>query len=315
MTGVRAVRHRALLAALVVAMLSLSGCSLLDKGFRGTGERTNQVTVGGGDFTEVLVLQALYGKLLTKAGFKVDYRATSGREQYVPLLRTGEIDVVPEYAATMTEYLNHELNGADARTLAGQDVGGTLTALRPLAASRGLSVLQPAAAASQNGFAVTGSFARKEKVRSLSELAARGEPITLAATTECPSRPFCQPGLKRVYGITVGRLLPLGYGSAASKQAVLDGDADVALVGTTDGTVADLGLVLLADDKQLQLADNVVPVVNAFSAGDPRVAQALDPLAELLSTADLAALNEQVQGDRRTPQDVAQDYLEQADLL
>jgi osmoprotectant transport system substrate-binding protein len=80
-------------------------------------------------------------------------------------------------------------------------------------------------------------------------------------------------------------------------------------VGTTDGTLDQFGLVVLEDDKHLQLADNLVPFVNAKSAGDPAIANALNQLSTVLTTDDLAQLNLQVDGERMEPADVAQAYL------
>jgi osmoprotectant transport system substrate-binding protein len=95
----------------------------------------------------------------------------------------------------------------------------------------------------------------------------------------------------------------------------VNGDADLGLVGTTDGTLADLGLVLLEDDQSLQQSENLVPVVNADSAGDEPVANALNQLADVLTTEDLTELNARVDRDRELAADVARDYLEEQGLL
>jgi osmoprotectant transport system substrate-binding protein len=257
----------------------------------------------------------MYGQLLVKAGFKVQYKASENREAYARELEAGTVDVVPEYAATFAEFLNREVNGPRATLVASSDPVATVQAIRPLAKKRAVAVLAAAKAANQNGFAVTAEFAKQEKVSNLSQLAARGEPVVLAATAECARRPFCQPGLQRVYNLKVRSVLPLGFGSAQAKQAVIGGQAALVLVGTTDGTLGPLGLRLLTDDKKLQLADNLIPVVSSSVAGDPRLAAALDPLAAVLTTADLARLNEQVDGERRPPEGVATDYLRAKKLL
>jgi osmoprotectant transport system substrate-binding protein len=310
------------IAAVLLVTAAVAGCSAFGSGSGADGDagsaadvRTGPLTVGGADFTEMQIMQAMYGQLLVKAGFDVRYRTSPNRETYAPELESGTVDVVPEYAATLAEYLNREVNGPQATLVASADLVATVAAIQPLAKQRGLAVLAAAPAANQNGFAVTTAFATREKVTGLSQLAARGTPVVLAGTPECPQRPFCQPGLERVYGLKISSVLPLGFGTAATKQAVIGGEADLALVGTTDGTLGPLGLRLLTDDKKLQLADNLIPVVNAESAGDPKVAAALDPLAAVLTTADLARLNEQVDGQRRTPQGVATDYLTSERLL
>ncbi len=93
------------------------------------------------------------------------------------------------------------------------------------------------------------------------------------------------------------------------------GQDQLVLTTTTDATLDAFGLVLLEDDKKLQNADAVVPVVNRARAGSRRVARALDALAPVLTTADLAGLNRQVDSWRRLPEDVARAYLEEKGLL
>ncbi len=327
----RALRMTVVVVA-VAAALGVAGCSGSSDAFGGstggasgaTGTSSGaapgsgsakELTVGGANFTEMLVMQQLYGQLLAQAGHTVDYKTADNREIYAKSLSSGEIDVIPEYAATMAEYLNRAKNGPDAPVVATADPQATVDAMRPLAQDAGLTVLEPSPAADQNGFAVTKKFSDANSVTTLSQLAARNKPVRLAAVVECADRPFCEPGLEKTYGLTVSEVLPLGFGSPQAKQAVLDGKADLVLVGTTDGTLAGQGLVLLQDDKKLQLADNLVPVVNTASAGGGDVADVLDPLSRVLTTQDLARMNAEVDGQRKKPADVARAYLEGKDLL
>ena len=93
------------------------------------------------------------------------------RELYEPALEKGQIDVVPEYAATLAEFLNAKKNGPKAREpVASSDVDATVTALKKLAAPRGLKVLPPGEAVDQNAFAVSKEFAEKHNLKTLSDL-------------------------------------------------------------------------------------------------------------------------------------------------
>jgi osmoprotectant transport system substrate-binding protein len=274
------------------------------------------ITVGGASFTESLIMMEMYEALLEDGGYTVEVKPVDNRELYAPELESGSIDVVPEYAATFTEYLNLAKNGPDAEPVATGDVEETVESLRPLAEEKGLEVLEPADAANQNAFFVTEDFAAQHDLTTLSDLGALGQPVVLAGTQECPERPKCELGLEQVYGIDVTEDLPLGFGSVQNKQAVVEGDAQLGLSGTTDGTLGALGLVVLEDDKQLQNADNLVPVVNAEGpAGSDEVAEILNGLSETLTTEDLAELNRGVDEDREQAADVAQSYLEEQGLL
>ena len=282
----------------------------------GDAASSEPITVGGATFTESAIMIEMYRAVLEDGGYTVEVKPVENRELYAPELESGSIDVVPEYAATFTEYLNLAKNGPDAEPLATGDVDATVQALRPLAEEKGLAVLEPAEAANQNAFFVTEQFATDNDLTTLSDLGALGQPIVLAGTQECPERPKCELGLEQVYGIDVTEDLPLGFGSVQNKQAVVEGDAQLGLSGTTDGTLEALGLVVLEDDKQLQNADNLVPVVHAEGpAGTDEVAELLDALSQTLTTEDLAELNRRVDQDREQAATVAEDYLTEQGLI
>jgi osmoprotectant transport system substrate-binding protein len=99
------------------------------------------------------------------------------------------------------------------------------------------------------------------------------------------------------------------------KEAVTSGKAQLGLTGTTDATLEDLGLVVIEDDKGLQLADNLVPVVGKDFADDSDLAEALNALAGELTTEDLTELNKKVDGERLKEADVAKEFLESKGLL
>jgi osmoprotectant transport system substrate-binding protein len=292
-----------------------AGSGDTDGGATGDGAASAEtVVVGGANFTEMLVMQEMYAALLEDAGFQVETQTADNRELYFPALASGEIDVVPEYAATLAEYLNRGANGSDAEPIATNDATETVEAMRPLAEEQGVLVLEPAEAASQNGFAVTTEFAEANDVQTLSDLGELGQPVVLAGTEECPERPFCEPGLEQTYGIEVSEVIPTGFGTPQTKQAVQSGEADLGLVGTTDATLDQFGLVLLEDDQNLQLADNLVPAVNEEVATDDLVDR-LNSLSDVLTTEDLAELNRQVDAERQQPGEVARAYLEEQGLV
>ncbi len=280
-----------------------------------TGGSGQTVVVGGANFTEMQIMQAIYVALLENEGYQTETVTAGQREVYFPELSNGAIDVVPEYAATLAEYLNIGANGKDAKPVATNDPQQTVEAMRPLAEKENVVILDPAKAADQNGFAVTKDFSEKNGVTTLSQLGALGQPVVLAAAEECPDRPFCGPGLEKTYGIKVSKYMPTGFSTPQTKQAVKDGEAQLGLVATTDGTLGQFDLVLLQDDKQLQLADNLVPAVNSETAKDTKLVDALNKLAGVLTTEDLAQLNAQVDGQRLKPQDVAEQYLKDKGLI
>ncbi|MEU6089352.1 ABC transporter substrate-binding protein [Streptomyces sp. NPDC047085] len=303
-------------AALLALAACTTGPSLENRGqvTAPPGDR-HHLTIGSAGFTESDLLAQMYAQLLNQAGYKTSLISVNNRELYEPALESGQIDVVPEYAATFADWLNAKTHGADARPVGSPDLDATMKALRALATPRGLTVLPPGRAVDQNAFAVAGAYARQHRLSTLSDLGASGLKVRLAAGDECVQRPYCEPGLKRVYGIDITGIDPKGVGTTQAKRAVQSGRDQMVLTTTTDATLDQFGLVLLADDKHLQNADYVVPVVNRSRAGSPRVAKALGKLNSVLTTEDLADMNRQVDSWRRLPADVARTYLKDKGLL
>ncbi|MFC9744942.1 ABC transporter substrate-binding protein [Streptomyces niveus] len=276
---------------------------------------SKNLTIGSAGFTESDLLAQMYALLLGRAGYRTQILSVTNRELYEPALESGQIDVVPEYAATFADWLNAKAAGADAGTVGSPDLAATMKALRELAAKRGLDVLNPGRAVDQNAYAVTAAYARKHRLRTLTDLGRAKLPVRLAAGDECVQRAYCAPGLKKTYGIRLSGIDPKGLGTTPSKRAVQNGQDQMLVTTTTDGTLAQFGLVILADDKRLQNADHIVPVVNRSRAGGAGVRNALDQLNTVLTTKDLTSLNEQVDSWRRLPQDVAKNYLRSKRLI
>lgn len=302
-------------AALTLALSACGGNGLEEEGGGdGGGGSGKKVVVGSAGFTESKIVAELYAGVLNKAGFDASVKNSKNRELYAPELERGRIDVVPEYAATMAEFLNGKKNGPKAAPVASADTDKTVGALKKLAGPRGLKVLEAGKAVDQNAFAVSREYAAKHDLKTLSDLGRSKESVTVAAGDECETRPFCQPGLEKTYGIDVKGIDPKGVGTAQSKQAVKDGKDQLVLTTTTDATLRDFDLVILKDDKKLQNADNILPVVNAKSAGDKKTADALAKLTSVLTTKDLIELNREVDQERKKPEDVAKDYLKSKNL-
>ncbi|MCX4485487.1 ABC transporter substrate-binding protein [Streptomyces anulatus] len=315
------------IAGAVVGMVALAGSlaacggDSLEKEKGGSGSsagdgKMGSLVVGSASFTESKVLAELYAQILGDAGYSTSITTVKNRELYEPSLEKGEIDVVPEYAATIAEFLNAKVNGAkeaQAAPVASGDAAATVAALEKLAGPLGLKVLPAGKAVDQNAFAVSKEFAEKNNLATLSDLGKSKIKVKIAAGDECEVRPFCAPGLKKTYGIDVTGIDPKGVGTPQSKQAVRDGKVQLVLTTTTDAVLD--GLVFLEDDKKLQNADNVLPVLNAADAGAPEIAEALGKLTSALTTEDLAELNRKVDAERAKPADVAKEYLESKGLI
>ena len=134
--------------------------------------------------------------------------------------------------------------------------------------------------------------------------------LLLGGPPECPQRPFCAVGLEKTYGLTFKEFKPLDAGGPITVEAVKNGQVDVGLLFTSDPAIAANDFVLLADDKQLQLADNLVPVLRqAVLDATPAIADLLDGWMAKLTQEALTDLNKQVSVDQKDPKDVVEAWL------
>lgn len=299
----------ALLAAL--ASLGLSGCARLI-----AGGSPDAIIIGTTNFSETRILANMYQQMLQSVGIDAVVKELTTREVIIPAMEKDQLQLTPEYLGSFTEFLNKNANGPDASQLATGDVAKTLTQARKLAAPVGLAVLEPSPAQDQNAFAVTAAFASEHNLKSLSDLAAYSQqhPIVLGGPPECPSRPFCQAGLEQVYGVKVGKFVPLDAGGPLTIQSLTQGTIQVGLVFSSSAAVVANNLVLLTDDEGLQTSENVTPVMND-AAVTPEATAALNRLSKTLTTDELATLNQQVELDRMDPKVVAEQYLQVHGLI
>jgi glycine betaine/choline ABC-type transport system substrate-binding protein len=138
--------------------------------------------------------------------------------------------------------------------------------------------------------------------------------LTFGGPPECPERPFCLPGLQETYGIEFAEFIPLDVGGPLTVEALQNGDIDVALLFSTSSVILDEGWVVLEDDKNLQAADIITPVVRTEILDDV-ITERLDAISAALTTENIIDMNGRVELDGEDPADVAADFLESEGLL
>jgi osmoprotectant transport system substrate-binding protein len=314
--------RRALATAAATPLLLLAACGgggtdALDEDATTTPDaERGEVVIAYQDYTEMSIMAEIYAAMLEQAGFQPTLKGVGDRGIYAGQLSDGKVDVAPEYVSSMTEYLNKEINGPDAEPVATPELEETMAQLEELAAQRNMTPLEPAEAEDANAFAVTEEFAQENDLETLSDLGKLDQPITLAAAPDCPERDDCLKGLESVYDIEIGDFQPLGFGSAQTKDALKTGEVQLGQVGTSDGQVEQLNLVVLEDDKNWQNAENLVPIVSTeFLDANPEVEETLNELSDTLTTEDLMQLNAKVDAERQLAKDVAREYLSQKGLI
>ena len=264
------------------------------------------------NFAESRLVAEIYAQALEGEGIQVRRELDLGpRELVQPALRQGLVDVVPEYLGSALTSVDP---AAEVDPSVPADVRRHLdAAVDPW----GLRVLEPSAAQNQNGLAVTRATAERLDLEVTSDLRGAASELSIGGPPECPDRPYCLPGLAEAYGLTFAEFRPLAD-QAYVRQALADRVIDVGVLFTTDGALAGGDLVLLGDDRGLQPAENLVPMVRAevlAAPGGDRVAATLDAVSGHLTTANLRFLNWRVSVAGNDPADEAHAWLVRQGLV
>src|SRR5215218_3946004 len=282
---------RSVLSLLVLVVLA-AGCDRGQAPPPPEDPRRPTIQLASFDFPESEILGQVYGQALTQHGFPVEQVVQLGaREVVAPALEQGKVDMVPEYLGSALNFLNDRDRAATA------DPGLTHARLEQAFAPRGVSVLAYAPAQDRNGFAVTGDLARARGLEKISDLAPMASQMVIGGPPECPQRPLCLKGLQDIYNLHFARFeaMPSRDVTAAALET---GEIDVGMIDTTHPSLLrpGLDLVQLADDRRLQPADNVVPVLRReiLDAYGPSLVRLLNAVSAQLTTAELTKLNLQV---------------------
>jgi osmoprotectant transport system substrate-binding protein len=301
-------------AGLTVALAACTSSSGAASSAAGgpVGRPGRVISVGSFDFPESVLLAEIYGQALGAAGFPVRVLPDLGpREVVDPALMDGQLQVVPEYAGSALEFFSL------GRRSATSNAGAANRALAGSVAGRGLVAGRPAPAQDANAIVVTAATAARYALRSIADLATVAPGLTFGGPPECPGRAYCLPGLRRVYGLRFKSFTPLDAGGPLTLQALTAGYIGVALLFTTDPSIAARRLVVLADDRGLQPAENITPLVgrDAIARYGPRLLTVLNTVSARLDTGTLRALDARVEIAGQNPRLVAGSWLRAHGLI
>lgn len=316
---------KSLAATPVVAMTLQAGAQ--GSLWQAAGAQEGPVRIGSKDFTEQLILGEMYALLLENAGIATETQLNLGGTQVAhEALLAGEIDLYPEYTGTgLTVVLGMPIDAvAQATPVEGMPDDAEANTIdqrvydivsEEYLEQFDLVWLDESAFNNTQALAVKRAFAEEQGISTISELAEIAGDLTIVAPSDFVERPDGLQGLQEFYGMEFGDVLSVAPG--IRYQALEEDQAQVVLAFGTDGQVAGLDLVLLEDDKGLWPPYHVAPVVrNATLTANPGIADALNPVAPLLTDQVMSALNWQVDGpEKLEPIDVARAFLEEQGLL
>jgi osmoprotectant transport system substrate-binding protein len=278
-----------LLAAVTCLATLLSGCQRASQqSEKASALGDDAITIGSFDFGESELLAEIYALALEDKGFKIERMFGLGpRELVQPALADGLLEFVPEYSGTALQFLSVD------ESKPASDVEATHDALTRALTGSPLVAMTPAPAQDANAFVVTRETSQRYGLATISDLEEVAPELTFGGPPECPTRPFCLLGLEQVYGLRFAHFLPLDAGGPITHQALRDGHVDVALLFTTDPGLIRRDLVVLADDRRLQPAENVTPLVRreVLDRWGSDFEKIVDAVSTQMTTRDLRALN------------------------
>jgi osmoprotectant transport system substrate-binding protein len=231
----------------------------------------------------------------------------------------GQIDIYPEYTGNGALFFHLENDPVWKDGAKGAAEVGRLDRDK-----NHLLWLTPAPADNTWTIAVRTDLAQRHHLATMENFARyvrEGGRIKLAASAEFVESPAALPAFETTYGfrLTDAQLLTLSGGNtAATLRAAAEGmsGVDAAMAYGTDGAVAALGLVVLADDKGAQIVYAPAPVVRqAVLQRYPEIATLLDPVFASLTLGRLQRLNAAIAVDGASAETVAVSYLKSRRFL
>ncbi|HEX5201538.1 MAG TPA: ABC transporter substrate-binding protein [Actinoplanes sp.] len=300
-------KHIRVFAALA-AMVTLAACGanndpLSNDTDSGSSNAPSAVTIGSANFAESELLAEIYAQALEAKQVQVKRQFNIGaRELYLKALQDGSIDLLPEYNGALLSALSK--GGAPEGVSSPEDVLAALKKALPA----GTEVLDQSAAEDKDTLTVTQQTAAKYNLKTIDDLKPVAGTLSIGAGPEWQERYQGLKGLDAVYGVKFKTFKPLDAGGPLTVNALLKGQIDVGNIFSTDSAIKTNNLVVLADPRNLYLAENVLPLIRS-EANNPTVSGALNAVSAKLTTENLTTYLAKVQVDKQDTAAVAKAFL------
>ena len=276
-----------------LSLLLLAGAAARPGDARGAAP----LRVGSKTFAESVILGEAAADLAASTGAEVERRpALGGTRLCWDALRTGALDVYPEYTGTLREEI-----------LRGEVAPGD--ALEAALRARGLGLIGPLGFENTYALAMRASVAARLGVRAISDLGAGRHPaLRFGLSNEFMSRRDGWPALSARYGLPQANAQGLDHELAI--RALLGGSLDVTDVYSTDAEVSRDDLRVLADDRAFFPKYEAVLLYRLDAeARWPAAFVAMRRLVGRIDAATMTAMNARVKLDKVPEATVAADFV------
>ncbi len=258
-----------------------------------------RIVVGSKDFTESVILAEILAQMLEGQGAEVVRQFELGGNLAHDGLLSGQIDVYPEYTGTAyTAILKHppitDPREVYERTRAEYADKLDLTVSPPLGFANDFAIL------------VRGDVARRQGLKTISDAVPVSREWQAGFGQDFMSRADGYPGFSKAYGFRFARQ-PREMDLSLTYRALQSGELDIIAGNSTDGLISALDLFQLEDDKRYFPPYEAIFI--ARTASGPALADAFRQLQAAIPTEIMRKLNYAVDADKRTPRDVAAEFL------
>lgn len=284
----------------MIAVFALAACG---------GAQAKPVRVGSKDFTEEFVVGNMYALLLEENDIAVERKLNLGGTPVLQqALVSDQVDLYPEYTGTGLLTVLKLPSSTNARQVFN-------TVRDEYKKQFNLVWLDPAPMNNTQALAMKRDVAAARGIKTISDMAAQASELTMIGPPEFEQREDGLPGISKAYGdFKLKAYIPVDPG--LRYEGLVNGQADIVVAFATDGQISAYDLVLLEDDKGLFPPYQIAPVVRQQALdANPKIAEALNKLAPLLTDATMQRLNNEVDGKKREPADVAKEFLKQNGLI
>jgi osmoprotectant transport system permease protein len=232
-----------------------------------------QYVVGAKGFPEQYVLASLIDQRLRAFGLSSTTRGDLGSALAFNALAGGDIDVYVDYTGTIWTNTMHRTDTPSREAVLSQ-----MSAW--LKQTRGVTVMGPLGFENAYVLAMRRDRAAALGIHTIADLAAAAPRMAVGGDYEIFSRPEWK-SLRSTYGLAFRQerqMQPIFM-----YKAVADGEVDVITAFSSDGRIAEYGLVTLDDPKQAIPPYDAVLLASPARANDAALASALQPLIGKIS--------------------------------
>jgi len=290
---------RKVVMAAGVLILLIGGFALWRGAFKTGGEV--RVSVGSKDFTESALLAEIVAQMLEARGVVVERRFELGGNLPHEAMVAGTLDLYPEYTGTSYTAILHHTPISDPRAVYEQ-------VKQEYAAKFNVEVSPPLGFENTFAMLVRGEDARRLNLKTISDAAPHAPQWRAGFGQDFMSRADGYPGFSKAYGLKCAEVremdLSLTYIALSSKQV------DLVAGNSTEGRIATLDLVQLADDRHYFPPYEAVYLVRQDSLSRvPALQEVLAKLANGISTDEMRRLNYEIDGNKRDPKEVVKEWI------